>query len=49
MLNTEVNGKLRGMFTVPVGKTPAETARHIENELKVWKDVIDKAQLKFAN
>jgi hypothetical protein len=41
--------KLRGMFTVPVGKSPAETARHIEAEMKVWKGVIDKAQLKFAN
>ena len=37
------------MFTVPVGKTPAETARHIEDEMKVWKAVIEKAQLKFAN
>ena len=49
VLNTEVNGKLRGMFTNPVGKTAAETARHIDNDLKVWKDVIDKAQLKFGN
>jgi tripartite-type tricarboxylate transporter receptor subunit TctC len=49
VLNTEVNGKLRGMFTNPVGKTAAETVRHIDNDLKVWKDVIDKAQLKFGN
>jgi tripartite-type tricarboxylate transporter receptor subunit TctC len=49
ILRTEVKDKLRGMFTVPVGKTPAETARHIEAEMKVWKGVIDKAQLKFAN
>ena len=49
VLNTEVNGKLRNMFTNPVGKTPAETVRHIEDDLKVWKDVIDKAQLKFGN
>jgi tripartite-type tricarboxylate transporter receptor subunit TctC len=49
ILRTEVRDKLRGMFTVPVGKTPAETARHIEAEMKVWKGVIDKAQLKFAN
>ncbi len=49
VLNTEVNGKLRGMFTNPVGKTPAETTRHIENDLAVWKDVIEKAQLKFGN
>jgi tripartite-type tricarboxylate transporter receptor subunit TctC len=49
VLRTEVKDKLRGMFTVPVGKTPAETARHIDAEMKVWKAVIDKAQLKFAN
>jgi tripartite-type tricarboxylate transporter receptor subunit TctC len=49
VLDTEVNGKLRGMFTNPVGKTPQETVRHIENDLKVWKDVIEKAQLKFGN
>jgi tripartite-type tricarboxylate transporter receptor subunit TctC len=49
VLNTEVKDKLRGMFTVPVGKTPAETARHIEAEMKVWKGVIEKARLKFAD
>jgi tripartite-type tricarboxylate transporter receptor subunit TctC len=49
VLNTEVNGKLRGMFTNPVGKTPEDTTRHIENDLKVWKNVIDTAQLKFGN
>ncbi len=37
------------MFTVPVGKTSADTTRHIEAEMKVWKGVIGKAQLKFAN
>jgi len=49
VLQTEVNAKLRGMFTNPVGKTPAETVRHIENDLRVWKDVIEQAQLKFGN
>ena len=49
VLNTEVKDKLRGLYTNPVGKTPKETTRHIENDLKVWKDVIDKAQLKFGN
>ena len=49
VLITEVKDKLRGMFTVPVGKTPADTTRHIESEMMVWKAVIDKAQLKFAN
>jgi tripartite-type tricarboxylate transporter receptor subunit TctC len=49
VLNTEVKGRLRGMFTNPVGKTPEETTSHIQNDMKVWKDVIDKAQLKFGN
>jgi tripartite-type tricarboxylate transporter receptor subunit TctC len=49
VLNTEVKDKLRGMFTNPVGKTPAETTRHIENDMTVWKDVIETAKLKFGN
>jgi tripartite-type tricarboxylate transporter receptor subunit TctC len=49
VLTTEVKEKLRGMFTVPVGKTSADTTRHIESEMMVWKAVIEKAQLKFAN
>jgi len=49
VLNTEVKGKLRGMFTNPVGKTPEQTTRHIENDLEVWKSVIDAANLKFGN
>jgi tripartite-type tricarboxylate transporter receptor subunit TctC len=49
VLNTEANGKLRGMFTNPVGKTPDDTVRHIETDMKVWKDVIAAANLKFAN
>jgi tripartite-type tricarboxylate transporter receptor subunit TctC len=49
VLDTEVRSKLRGMFTNPVGKTPQDTTRHIENDMKVWKDVIDTAQLKFGN
>jgi tripartite-type tricarboxylate transporter receptor subunit TctC len=49
VLNTEVKDKLRGMFTNPVGMTPEQTTRHIESEQKVWKDVIEKANLKFGN
>jgi tripartite-type tricarboxylate transporter receptor subunit TctC len=49
VLNTEVKGKLRGMFTNPVGKTPEQTTQHIENDLKVWRAVIDAAKLKFGN
>ena len=37
------------MFTISVGMTPADSARHIENDLKVWKDVVDTAKLKFAD
>lgn len=48
ILNTEANGKLRGMFTNPVGKTPEDTKRHIENDMTVWKGVIDAAKLKFG-
>ena len=47
VLNTEARGKLRNLFTIPVGKTPADTVSHIENDLKTWKDVIDTAKLKF--
>lgn len=49
VLNTEAKGKLRGMFTNPVGKTPEDTRLHIENDMKVWKAVIDAAKLKFGN
>ncbi len=49
VLNTEANGKLRGMFTNPVGKTPDDTVRHIETDMRVWKDVITAANLKFGD
>ena len=49
VLNTDVRDKLKNMFTLPVGKTPAETARHIETDLALWKNVIDTAELKFDN
>jgi tripartite-type tricarboxylate transporter receptor subunit TctC len=49
VLNSDVKAKLRGMFTNPVGKTPEQTTHHIENDLKVWKSVIDAANLKFGN
>ena len=49
VLNSDVKDKLRGMFTVPVAKSAADTTRHIETEMKVWKDVIAKARLKFDN
>jgi tripartite-type tricarboxylate transporter receptor subunit TctC len=49
VLQTEVNAKLRGMLTNPVSKTPAEIMRHIENDLRLWKDVIEKARLKLGN
>ena len=49
ILNSEVKNKLRGMFTVPVAKTSADSTRHIEAEMKVWKAVIENARLKFDN
>ena len=49
VLNTDVRDKLKAMFTLPVGKTPQQTVQHIENDLKVWKGVIDAAKLTFAN
>ena len=49
VLETDAREKLKGMFTIPVGMTPADSARHIENDLKVWKEVIDTAKLKFAD
>jgi tripartite-type tricarboxylate transporter receptor subunit TctC len=47
VLDTEVKDKLRAMFTDPVGKTPAQTLHHIENDLTTWKAVIEQANLKF--
>ncbi len=49
VLNTEAKDKLRGMFTNPVGLTPQDSARRIESDTALWKDVIAKAQLKFGN
>jgi tripartite-type tricarboxylate transporter receptor subunit TctC len=49
VLNTEVKDKLRSMFTNPIGATPDQTTRRIEDEQKVWKDVIERANLKFGN
>ena len=49
VLNTEAKDKLRGMFTNPVGLTPQDSARRIESDTALWRDVIAKAQLKFGN
>ena len=49
VLNTEAKDKLRGMFTNPVGLTPQDSAKRIESDTALWKDVIAKAQLKFGN
>jgi tripartite-type tricarboxylate transporter receptor subunit TctC len=49
VLNTEAKDKLRGMFTNPVGLTPQDSVRRIENDMALWRDVIAKAQLKFGN
>jgi tripartite-type tricarboxylate transporter receptor subunit TctC len=49
VLNTDAKDKLRGMFTSPVGLSPQESAKRIETDTSLWKDVIAKAQLKFGN
>ena len=49
VLNTDAKDKLRNMFTNPVGLTPQQSAKRIETDTALWKDVISKAQLKFGN
>ncbi len=49
VLNTDVKDKLRNMFTNPVGLTPEDSAKRIESDTSLWRDVIAKAQLKFEN
>lgn len=49
VLNTDVKDKLRNMFTNPVGLTPEDSAKRIEGDTSLWRDVIAKAQLKFGN
>ena len=49
VLNTDAKDKLRSMFTNPVGLTPQQSAKRIETDTALWKDVISKAQLKFGN
>jgi tripartite-type tricarboxylate transporter receptor subunit TctC len=45
----EGRDKLRSIFTNPVAKTPEESARHIESDLKLWRNVIDTAKLKLGD
>ena len=49
VLNTDAKDKLRNMFTNPVGLTPDASAKRIETDTSLWRDVIAKAQLKFGN
>lgn len=49
VLNSEAKDKLRNMFTNPVGLSPEASARRIETDTALWRDVIAKAQLTFGN
>jgi len=48
VLNTEAKDRLVAMATTPSGIGPAEFARHIEAEIKLWEGVIKDGNLKFA-
>jgi tripartite-type tricarboxylate transporter receptor subunit TctC len=48
VLNTEAKDRLVTMATTPSGIGPAEFARHIEDEIKLWDGVIKAGNLKFA-
>ena len=45
----EARDKLRSIFTNPVAKTPDDSARHIESDLKLWRTVIVSAKLKLGD
>ena len=49
VLETDAKEKLRNMFTNPVGLSPQDSAKRIESDTSLWRDVIAKAQLKFGN
>ena len=49
VLETDARDKLKNLFTTPVGLSHDETVRHIEHDLALWREVIDKAKLTFAN
>ena len=49
VLNTDTKARLRDMFTNPVGLTPKDSAKRIESDTALWRDVIAKAQLTFGN
>jgi tripartite-type tricarboxylate transporter receptor subunit TctC len=48
VLNTEAKDRLVAMATTPSGIGPAEFARHIDAEIKLWEGVIKDGNLKFA-
>ena len=47
--NPEVRRKYLEQAATPVGNSPAEAARFIESETKLWGDVIRTANVKLAN
>jgi tripartite-type tricarboxylate transporter receptor subunit TctC len=48
VLNTDAKDRLVAMATTPSGIGPAEFARHIDAEIKLWGGVIKDGNLKFA-
>jgi tripartite-type tricarboxylate transporter receptor subunit TctC len=48
VLNTDAKDRLVAMATTPSGIGPAEFARHIDAEIKLWEGVIKDGNLKFA-
>jgi tripartite-type tricarboxylate transporter receptor subunit TctC len=48
VLNTDAKDRLVAMATTPSGIGPAEFARHIDAEIKLWDGVIKAGNLKFA-
>ena len=48
ILNTDAKDRLVTMATNPSGIGPAEFARHIDDEIKLWDGVVKAGNLKFA-
>jgi tripartite-type tricarboxylate transporter receptor subunit TctC len=48
VLNTEAKDRLVALATTPSGIGPAEFARHIDAEIKLWEGVIKDGNLKFS-
>ena len=49
LLNTDVKDKLAALATTASGMEPADFARHISAEIKMWQEVVKEGNLKFGN